>query len=248
MKQYMDSQEWRSVVRLGIIPSYICWFSQYKQQFSSWNALLYEEHWQNCWRSRRTLTYPMASVHRRVRGNYLGFNHFVVCSSLLIYHWWTHQSWIHQKRKWRTGILGVEMILPELDLILFNPRSVILSKSFWILIQNFNLTVGLLKMTFLFSNWTYHSPSTVMYNLHVCHPQSHTLDWVLQQNNASQVDGDFCSQVCPNHCNTIFIPRFMFYVFSPFFKYKGAHHQTYVNMYKYQLSQMKFVTMLMVVR
>ena len=84
--------------------------------------------------------------------------------------------------------------------ILFNLRSNLLHKSLITLI--YPITVKLMKMTLLLSNWTVHSYWTMMYNLHVCHPQKHTLDWPIQKNNASQVDGEFYNQeVCskPKH-------------------------------------------------
>ena len=70
-------------------------FSQNKGLFNSWHALVYEKCWQDCWRSRGTLTHPMASVQRIwVRWNYLGFKHYIVCCTLSIFHWWNNQSWI----------------------------------------------------------------------------------------------------------------------------------------------------------
>ena len=70
--------------------------------------------------------------------------------------------------------------------LLFNPRSDILKNSS----DTPNTTGKLMKMTLLSLNWTNHSSLTKMFNLHVCHPQRHTLDWILQKNNVSQVDGD----------------------------------------------------------
>ena len=58
--------------------------------------------------------------------------------------------------------------------ILYNPRSKRLHKSLKIMTY---LTTVLLKiMTMLSLNWTVHSTLTMMFNLHVCHPQTHTLD------------------------------------------------------------------------
>ena len=58
--------------------------------------------------------------------------------------------------------------------ILFNLRSKRLHKS--LKIMTYLTTLKLEIMTSLFSNWTNHSTSTIKYNLHVCHPQMHTLD------------------------------------------------------------------------
>ena len=78
---------------------------------------------------------------------------------------------------------------------LFNPRSNILTKSSKIPILDLNITrihmdTVYRTTTGSFSNWKVHSTSTMMFNLHVCHLQRHILDWILQKNNVSQVDGD----------------------------------------------------------
>ena len=157
----------------------------------------------------------MASVHRSwVWWNYLGFNHYIVCSTLRNFHWWIHQSWISSVEEWRTGILSLiflqkiikywEVFIERLGFIirknftrmlskiLFNPRSNILTKSSKIPILDLNITQYTVYHTTTgsFSNWKVHSTSTKMFNLHVCHHQRHTLDWVLQKNNVLQVDGD----------------------------------------------------------
>ena len=81
--------------------------------------------------------------------------------------------------------------------ILFNPRSERLHKSLKIMTY---LTTVLLKiMTMLSLNWTFHSFLTMMFNLHVCHPQTNTLDWLPQKSNASQADGELWNlEVCSN--------------------------------------------------
>ena len=56
--------------------------------------------------------------------------------------------------------------------ILFNPRSERLHKSSKIMTY---LTTVMI-MTMLSLNWTVHSTLTMMFELHVCHPQTHTLD------------------------------------------------------------------------
>ena len=160
----------------------------------------------------------MASVRRSwVWWNYLGFNHYIVCSTLRNFRWWIHQSWISSVEEWRTGILSLiflqkiikywEVFIVRLGFIsrknftrmwsktLFNPRSNILTKSSKIPILDLNITrihmdTVYRTTTGLFSNWKVHSTSTMMFNLHVCHLQRHILDWILQKNNVSQVDGD----------------------------------------------------------
>ena len=75
--------------------SHQCRFSHIKGPFSSCHSHIYEKYQQNYWRWRCTLTYSMASVHKIwVQWNYLGFNHCIVCSTLPLFCWWTHQSWI----------------------------------------------------------------------------------------------------------------------------------------------------------
>ena len=81
--------------------------------------------------------------------------------------------------------------------ILFNPRSERLLKS--LKIMTYLTTVLLEIMTMLSLNWTFHSILTMMFNLHVCHPQTNTLDWLPQKSNASQADGELCNlEVCSN--------------------------------------------------
>ena len=61
LAQWNNTWPAKSVVRPKTIPIKTD-FLWNKVLFSSWYALLYEKRWQNCWRSRCTLTYPMASV------------------------------------------------------------------------------------------------------------------------------------------------------------------------------------------
>ena len=56
--------------------------------------------------------------------------------------------------------------------LIFNSRSDILKNSSF----TPNTTGKLMKTTLLSLNWTNHSSLTKMFNLHVCHPQTHTLD------------------------------------------------------------------------
>ena len=102
-------------------------------------------------------------------------------------------------------LLGLGRTLPELEhkYNFFNPRSKRLHKSSKILTY---LTTVMI-MTMLSSNWTVHSSWTMMFKLHVCHPQTHPLDWLTQKNNASQAVGEFWNgEVCSKHKNISFIP------------------------------------------